>query len=112
MKYFTNADLTRPDIANGAAGYPIFPYGTAPCSGCCAGLNYYFSADYPAPGLHDDNEGFYVISGTGSAIVGDEETDIRPGTFFYAPAGVKHAIRKAPESEPLQIVLFHFPATK
>ena len=108
--YFSEADMTKPREAAGATNYPIFDDGTAPCAGCNASVNFYVCIEYPVHGVHDDNEGFYVVKGTGTAKVGDEEQAIHPGSFFYAPAHVHHAIKKDAESEPMQVVLFHFPA--
>ena len=44
------------------------------------------------------------------AQVGEEEAAISAGSFFYAPAGVPHAIKKDIEAPELEVILFHFPA--
>ncbi len=110
MKYFSKADKHAPKDVPGATNYPIFPDGSAPCRGCNASVNFYHCGEYPAPGVHDDNEGFYVVHGSGMAKVGEEETAISAGSFFYAPAGVPHAIKKDARSSGLEVILFHFPA--
>lgn len=92
MKYFSKADKNKPKIVPGATNYSIFCQTTAPCSGCNASVNFYHCEEYPTPGVHSDNEGFYVIQGKGMARVGEEEAAICAGSFFYAPAGVPHAI--------------------
>ncbi len=109
MKYFSKADMNAPKPAPGATNYPIFLDGTAPCEGCNASVNFYECKEYPVPGVHEDNEGFYVVKGSGWAKVAQEECPIEAGTFFYAPAGVPHAIRKNPDCPELEVVLFHFP---
>lgn len=110
MKYFSKVDRNAPKEAPGATNYPIFPDGTAPCKGCNASLNVYYCEEYPQPGVHDDNEGFYVVSGSGMAKIGDEESPISAGSFFYAPVGVPHAIKKDPGTPDMEVILFHFPA--
>jgi mannose-6-phosphate isomerase-like protein (cupin superfamily) len=35
---------------------------------------------------------YYVIEGTGSFLVGDEEADAGPGEVVWAPAGVVHGV--------------------
>ncbi len=113
MKYFANVNWEAPKEAPGAVNYPIFNDGEAPCVGCNASVNRYYSEEYPSPaGVHEDNEGFYVVKGCGMSKIGDEETEIKEGTFFYAPAGVEHVIKKSPECESLEVVLFHFPVTE
>lgn len=111
MTYFADADWSSPKAAPGAVNYPIFVDGTAPCKGCNASVNRYDTETYPVPGIHEDNEGFYVVRGSGMAKVGEEERSISEGTFFYAPAGVPHAIKKDGGCPVLEVVLFHFPVT-
>ena len=92
----------------GAYSQPIFDAANTPVNGCCAMFNVFFSEDYPQPGVHDDNEGFYVISGSGKMMVNGEEHDLKPGCAMYAPAGMPHAIKKV-GSEDLRVFLYHFP---
>ena len=93
----------------GAVSQPIFTEANTPLPGCIAMQNTFTSPDYPAePGVHDDNEGFYVISGQGMMRVGDCEAPLSPGTAAYAPAGVPHAIRKTGDAD-LEVFIYHFP---
>ena len=110
MKYFSKADKKAPKVVPGATNYPIFSNDTAPCPDCNASVNVYHCEEYPPPGIHSDNEGFYVIRGSGMAQVGEEEAAISAGSFFYAPAGVPHTIKKDIEAPELEVILFHFPA--
>jgi uncharacterized cupin superfamily protein len=41
---------------------------------------------------HIEGEMFYVISGKGHIIVGDEEEDLVPGTAVWVPAGIDHQL--------------------
>ncbi len=69
----------------------------------------YFMDTYNEPGIHDDQEGFYVVEGSGQARVGDDEFDIRPGSAFIAAKGVPHSIKRNPDSGPIKVVWSHGP---
>jgi mannose-6-phosphate isomerase-like protein (cupin superfamily) len=53
--------------------------------------------------LHAD-EFFYIVSGTGTATLGDETYAIEAGDVIFAPAGLKHRIRS--EGEELVVLEF------
>lgn len=107
--YFSKPDRSVTRTPPGARNYPIFLDEDCPVAGCNASLGIYYCTEYPEPGVHEDNEGFYVASGHGMAVVGEQEQAIGAGSFFYAPAGVPHAIKKDPDSPDMEVVLFHFP---
>jgi hypothetical protein len=73
----------------------------------CSGITVHTATEYPATGLHDDQEGFVVLAGFGWARVGDEEFRLEPETCFLAPAGTPHSVRRDPESVPLAVCWFH-----
>ena len=105
--------VARPEEDNrlsfpGAYSYPIFTEANTPVPACCAMFNIFFSEEYPQPGVHDDNEGFYVISGTGKMLLDGKEYDLVPGCAMYAPAGVPHAIKKVGSAD-MHVFLYHFP---
>lgn len=93
----------------GSHSWELFGESESPCRGYRAMLNHFYNEEYLVPyGVHDDHEGFYVISGTGTMVIGEEEFTLLPGASMVAPAGVPHAIRKTSEQD-LKIFLFHFP---
>ncbi len=73
----------------------------------CMGISYYDAEEYGEPGIHDDQEGFYVLEGIGTAQVGMEEFEICPGTSFIAHAGVPHSIKKDSESKSVKVIWCH-----
>jgi mannose-6-phosphate isomerase-like protein (cupin superfamily) len=75
--------------------------------GFCIGIAFYDREVYGAPGVHDDQEGFYVLAGEGTAKVGDEEFEIRPGTAYIAQKGVPHSVKKRPGSKPVKLLWSH-----
>ena len=96
----------------GAHSYQLYENDNTPLPGIIAMFNVFFSNEYPAvPGVHDDNEGFYVVSGCGSMKIKDKEYDLFPGTAMLVPAGFAHAIRKK-GNEDLKVFIYHFPVQK
>jgi mannose-6-phosphate isomerase-like protein (cupin superfamily) len=71
------------------------------------GVTEYYEEDYKTIGVHDFQEGFYIVEGEGTAKIGEEEFDIRPGTSFIAAKGVPHSIKKSPGSVPVKLVWVH-----
>jgi len=76
-------------------------------NGFCLGIALYDKEEYRKPGVHDDQEGFFVLEGHGTARVGDEEFEVRPGSAFIAQKGVPHTVKRAPDSPPVRILYAH-----
>jgi mannose-6-phosphate isomerase-like protein (cupin superfamily) len=76
-------------------------------NGFCFGLSYYHAEEFGYPGIHDDQEGFYVIEGRGKAKIGNEVFDIYPGISFIAHAGVEHELIKNHDSKPVKVIWTH-----
>lgn len=76
-------------------------------AGCHAGLLSYRQTDFIQGGVHDDQEGFYVLEGRGRAKVGDSVFPIEPGSCFIAPAGSYHYICRDENSVPVKLFFFH-----
>ena len=51
---------------------------------------------------------YYVIDGTGSFRIGDEERTVGSGTAIHAPASASHAVRN-PGPGPLTLLVFMAP---
>lgn len=76
-------------------------------NGCCAGISYYSMTEYTPAAVHEDQEGFIVLSGRGWAKIGGEEFLVEPETAFIAPKGTKHQMKSASETERLVVFWFH-----
>ena len=76
-------------------------------NGCKCGVTIYDETEYGKGGVHQDQEGFMVLSGHGMAMVAGEEFPIKEGTCFIAPAGCHHVAKRDPDSEPMKIFWFH-----
>ncbi len=107
--YFSKLDESKCREIHGSKYYELFAEQNTPIMGCSAGIGVYPNTEYPPLGVHQDNEGFYVVCGSGTGIVGAQEQAIVPGSFFYVPAGEPHAVKKDVDAEDLKVLLFHFP---
>jgi len=57
--------------------------------------------------IHDQgDELFYVVSGRGTATLGDETEVIGPGDVIFVPQGAVHRIDNLDNDEPLTVVFF------
>ena len=57
----------------------------------------------------DSQESWFIISGKGSLMVGDEKVELIPDSVVVAPAGVEHQIFSSNE-EPLKALFIFTPA--
>lgn len=71
------------------------------------GISEYFAEEFGTVGVHDDQEGFYVIEGSGVAKIGENIFDISQGDSFVVPAGVEHILKKNREAESLKVLWAH-----
>lgn len=76
-------------------------------AGCRTGLLSYRQTEFIQGGVHDDQEGFYVLEGHGWAKVGEDEFPIAPGSSFIAPAGLWHYIRRDDDCPCVKLFFFH-----
>ena len=76
-------------------------------AGCRTGVLLYTQGEYRQGGIHEDQEGFFVISGSGSAIVGDKEFSLKPGACFIVPPGNYHSIKKDNTCSYIKLFFFH-----
>ena len=60
-------------------------------------------------GLHLHEQGdelFYVVSGRGTATLGETEQPIGPGDVIFVPASAAHRIRNLENDDPLTVIFF------
>ncbi len=107
MTYFANIADVTPVAGAGHIAYPMLDTAHGCVNGCLVGISVYSSTEYGVPGVHEDQECFVVLEGTGWAKVGDEEHAIRPQTCFIAPAGTPHTVKRDPGSPHVKVCWFH-----
>lgn len=71
------------------------------------GISEYFAEEFGYMGVHNVQEGFYILEGSGYAKVGSEVFPISKGDSFLVPAGVKHVLKKDKESKNLKVLWSH-----
>lgn len=76
-------------------------------AGCRTGLLLYTQEEYRQGGVHEDQEGFFVLDGRGKAIVGEKEMTLSPGSCFIVPPGLYHSIKKDPTCNQIKLFFFH-----
>lgn len=76
-------------------------------NGCFVGISEYLLDVYSNPQIHEDQEGFVVMSGGGWALVGEQEFRLEPETAFIVPAGIQHSFKKDPDVPYVKVFWFH-----
>lgn len=76
-------------------------------NGCCCGVSIYTDKEYGQAAAHEDQEGFYVLEGYGTASIAGEELALEPGMSFMVPAGVEHVIKASENCEACKVFWFH-----
>lgn len=100
-------EAVRMESGHGHCSYPLLREEHGCTKGCCTGISHYASLSYTPPAIHEDQEGFYVISGSGAARIAGEEFLIAPDMSLIAPAGAEHQFRSDSEQIPLVLFWFH-----
>lgn len=82
-----------------------------PKNGCTngffMGITYYDTIEFPEPGVHEDQESFYVLAGRGFVKLEADIYPIETGSAFIAQPGVAHSIKRAPDSSPVKVLWCH-----
>ena len=107
MSYFTHPQNATVTTRPGTTSYQMLDATNGCVNGFSAGITLYTEPEYLTPGVHDDQEGFIVLEGTGWAKIGDEEMRIQPQVCFIAPAGVPHVIKRDANIAHVKVCWFH-----
>lgn len=76
-------------------------------AGCTCGILEYTQSAYMLDGIHEDQEVFYVLEGSGEARVGEESITLSQGDCLYVPPRVRHAVRRSEDVPVLRLFFFH-----
>ena len=107
MSFFANKQNVQSIERPGTTSYPMLNEQHGCVNGFSAGITLYTETHYLAPGVHEDQEGFVVLEGTGWAKVGDEEFRLEPDVCFIAPAGTPHAVKRDANVPHVKVCWFH-----
>lgn len=105
--YVKKCEVKEVKSGHGHGSWPMLGAEQGCTNGCAAGISYYSSCEYTPAAVHEDQEGFYVISGQGLARIGSEEFEIGPDMAFIAPAGTEHQMKSKSSGEPVVVFWFH-----
>lgn len=75
--------------------------------GAKAGIMLCDDVEYGDLGDHDDQEGFYIIAGTGFALIDGKEYRVAKDTVILLQAHMLHTFKRDSDSVPLKIFWFH-----
>ena len=107
MSFFSHPEMGVFEQGAGHIGATLLSEKNGCQNHCVIGVSIYSDTTYPAPGVHDEQEGFVVFSGRGYAKVGSEEHELSPQTVFIVPPLTPHAIRTDNNDEPVMVFWFH-----
>jgi mannose-6-phosphate isomerase-like protein (cupin superfamily) len=107
MKRYVSVNDVKPTFNNGHYSYNLLDERNGCVNHCRTGLSVYTTADYRSPGIHDDQEGFFVLDGYGYAAIDHEEIRLEPNMSFIVPAGVEHSIKSDSDENPVRVFWFH-----
>lgn len=71
------------------------------------GISKYFLVEFGESSVHEDQEGFYVIEGSGAVKIGNEVIEIFQGDSFIVPCGTPHTLKKNKDSKELKVLWCH-----
>jgi len=107
MKLLVKPEEKEAEKRDGCAFTRLLTQENGCTSGCMSGIAVYTKDEYIPGGVHKDQEGFYVLEGTGTARVGEEELPLSPGFSFYVPPGVYHTVKRDSSCSAIKLFLFH-----
>ncbi|MCS7041407.1 MAG: cupin domain-containing protein [Bryobacteraceae bacterium] len=78
-----------------------------------AGLNCFLPGQQHAAHVHPDQDKLYfILAGSGEAMVGDETHAVSEGDLVLAAAGVPHGLRNTGQAPMIALVVFAPPPRK
>lgn len=108
MRYYnTKKETMEVKVGHGHSSFSLLGEEQGCMNGCCAGISYYSETEYTPIAVHEDQEGFVVLSGTGWAKIGEEEFFLEKETAFIVPKGMTHQMKSANQKETLVLFWFH-----
>ncbi len=107
MKPYVTWKEVEEQQKDNAPNYKLLTADNGCTAGCCSGITVYADTEYKRPGVHGDQEGFFVLEGEGFAKLDDLEFPITQGDSFVAAPGVAHSVRTKEGSKPVKVLWFH-----
>lgn len=106
LQYARQEETKKTPVVDGHWAYPLLGEEHGCTNECATGISYYTLPDYTPPAEHPFQEGFFVVRGTGMALVDGTEITLDPELSFLVPAHAQHSLKCCGE-EPLVLFWFH-----
>ena len=106
-KYFNSKAKANVRTTETHRAYDLLTPDHGCTAGCKAGIGEHLGLDFPPTQTHETQEGFYVVSGKGWAILDGKEHRMEPGTALIVPPGVAHALKRDADVPCLEVFFFH-----
>ena len=71
------------------------------------GISIYTETEFSTPGIHDVQEVFYVLEGSGYLKLENEEFYIEAGDAFVVKPNTYHTMKKIDENSTLKLIWIH-----
>ena len=86
---------------------PLLGPDSGTLGGCTCGILEYTQTEFIQGGVHEDQEVFYVLEGSGEALVGEETFPLRKGDCFHVAPGKYHYIKRDESCPSIKLFFFH-----
>ena len=107
MSLYTKETDSQRVVFDESRFIPLLDQENGSQAGCRCGILEYTQLEYHQGGTHEDQEVFFVLSGTGLAVVGDQEIPLSPGVCFVAPPRRYHSIKRDQTVPCVRLFFFH-----
>ena len=107
MAVHVQIDSVEPVDRGNHTVWPLLSAKHGLTAGATAMAANYTDTEFVITGTHDDQEIFYVLEGTGTALIGEEEIEIGPGSCFLVPPHTVHGIKRDASCDGVKAVFVH-----
>lgn len=105
MIKMVNMKNIEPSFSNGHYSYYLLGHEQLSETG----VSVYICKEYQEPGVHEYNEGFYVLKGNGFIKCDSSEHFIEESMSFIVPYNVEHSLKCSEGISELRVFCFHIP---
>ena len=106
MAFFNTLEEERKRTGKYQGGVRLIDGKNGAVAGCCIGVTHSERRELGRMDVHDDQEGFLVWHGTGTARIGEETIALKPGVAIIVPAGVGHSMCCGQDSDYMETIWF------
>lgn len=105
--YIKKSESKKIDSKNGHYSFPLLSEKNGCVKGCNSGICVYENTEYLPATVHNDQEGFYVLEGKGTACINRQEFEVEKDMSILVPASTSHQFKCCDAEKPLVMFYFH-----